>query len=498
MPRSEAQRAAERKRRNRKALRRREAKAHDHPYGFPTLSVADHIIWQQESQRPLSEKQRDALREAFTSVDESKHVLEHQRDRQCTPRVNLPGNPHAKGRESSGFTGANTQPLGSRRRASSEQAVCGAVDLSYHSNAPEGLQAKISYDIPRDASAGTELCNTLGEVLPARNNIIDDMTAYNIGSMSLSPELENWPITEQPVASPEIQANTEIQASPKLQASLMLIDHESSSQAPAAPPEVGLEDQIWQVRKDSWATMLQHGDCETQAAFAMYVEEIRNTPVFSGTVLRESEKMIRIGYEEERLLPQFGLLGLRVPFTQGSGSFLGGASCSELSQSSTLLDDVPEIQNPEPVGLADRNIIFVNDNAPYLGVIYGSPRSGKSHTLSCLLESALYASPAGPSPAPSTGLLFHYGSGLEMHPCEAASLAAYLPVRVLVQEDQFDDMKKAYSGFTGSKHNIHVRPLIFGEKSLDVHSLLDLLGETDLGEAPQSNLPVRPNFNHLG
>ena len=516
MPRSETQRAAERKRRNRKALKRREAKACDHSYAFSKLSVADQIIRRQESQRQLNDEQRDALREAFTATDESKNVLEHQRDRQCTPRVNIPRTPHANGRKSSAFTGANTQPLGSRRRASSEQAVCGAVDLSYHSNPPEHVQTKISYDVLRNGSSGSELCNALGEVLPGDDSVIDDMVAYNVGSMSLSPELETWSITKQPVGSPDVQANPEIQVrsgiqvdqgipsrpeickSPGIQASPRLIDHESfspTSQVPA-PPEVGLEDQVWQVRKDSWANMLQNGDCESQAAFAMYVEEIKNTPIFSGTVLRESEKMIRIGYEEERLLPQFGLLGLRLPFSQGSGSSLDGASRSDLSHTSTLLDDVTDIQSSELVGLADRNLVFVNDNAPYLGVIYGSTRSGKSHTLSCLLENALCASPAGPTPTPSTGLLFHYGSGLEIHPCEAASLAAHLPVRVLVQGDQVNDMEKAYSGFAESKHNIQVRPLIFGEKSLDTHSLLSLIGETDFLEAPQPYFQVRPHLMH--
>lgn len=80
--------------------------------------------------------------------------------------------------------------------------------------------------------------------------------------------------------------------------------------------------------------------------------------------------------------------------------------------------------------------IFYNVNAPSSIFICGSQGSGKSHSLSCLLENCLIHSPAATLKKALTGIVFHYDTFVADtggSPCEAACLASHhsLDVRVL-------------------------------------------------------------------
>ena len=79
--------------------------------------------------------------------------------------------------------------------------------------------------------------------------------------------------------------------------------------------------------------------------------------------------------------------------------------------------------------------IFQNVTAPSSTFICGSQGSGKSHTLSCMLENCLVSSAASILPRPLTGLVFHYDSFISDtggSPCEAAYLSSNPGVKVRV------------------------------------------------------------------
>lgn len=79
--------------------------------------------------------------------------------------------------------------------------------------------------------------------------------------------------------------------------------------------------------------------------------------------------------------------------------------------------------------------LFFNVSHPSSVFICGSQGSGKSHTLSCLLENCLIQSKAGKLPNPLTGLVFHYDtffSDVTGSPCEAAFLSSHPDVKVRV------------------------------------------------------------------
>lgn len=79
--------------------------------------------------------------------------------------------------------------------------------------------------------------------------------------------------------------------------------------------------------------------------------------------------------------------------------------------------------------------LFFNVTAPSSIFICGSQGSGKSHTLSCLLENCLTSSDAAELPKPLSVILLHYDTFISDDggsPCEAAFLSSLPGIRVRV------------------------------------------------------------------
>ena len=79
--------------------------------------------------------------------------------------------------------------------------------------------------------------------------------------------------------------------------------------------------------------------------------------------------------------------------------------------------------------------LFYNISTPSSMFICGSQGSGKSHTLSCILENCLTKSEASYLSNPLTGLVFHYDTFISDDggsPCEAAFLSSCKSIRVRV------------------------------------------------------------------
>ncbi|KAJ5471827.1 hypothetical protein N7539_008770 [Penicillium diatomitis] len=129
--------------------------------------------------------------------------------------------------------------------------------------------------------------------------------------------------------------------------------------------------------------------------------------------------------------------------------------------------------------------LFFNVSSPSSVFICGSQGSGKSHTLSCLLEGCLIPSKAGRLLSPLTAVVFHYdaficdGGG---SPCEAAFLSSHpnLKVRVLCAPTNLRTIKGTYSRF-----NIEVQPLQIDQSHLNTKRMLDLMSVArDSGAGP--------------
>jgi len=200
------------------------------------------------------------------------------------------------------------------------------------------------------------------------------------------------------------------------------------------------------------------------------LEEIRTTPLFSMSVKYQITKRVP-GLVDP--FPQYGLLAGRID-----------SSSRQTSGSAT--------RNGESVYRAVQDPrIFLNVGAPWSVFICGSQGSGKSHSLSCVLENCLIPNVcAGQLPNPLTGLVFHYDSftsAVGGHACEAAYLCSSgIKVTVLVSPSNFTRMKSLYQNLPGlAGDGPKVEPLLLQQRYLNIERLMTLMAvDSTEGQVP--------------
>ncbi|KAK7470795.1 hypothetical protein VKT23_002213 [Stygiomarasmius scandens] len=137
--------------------------------------------------------------------------------------------------------------------------------------------------------------------------------------------------------------------------------------------------------------------------------------------------------------------------------------------------------------------LYLNTNAPFSAVVCGVQGSGKSHTVSLMLENMLIAGdPAlGSLEKPLSGLVLHFGEGgVGSNPCEAAwvGLSDYTSikpprVKVFVSKSSLTTMKTVYSPLI-RRGNVSVEPLLFHESELDSQAFLSMMAVGSSNNAP--------------
>lgn len=130
-------------------------------------------------------------------------------------------------------------------------------------------------------------------------------------------------------------------------------------------------------------------------------------------------------------------------------------------------------------------------NAPFSAVVCGVQGSGKSHTVSVLLENMLVPEcrAIGALEKPLSGLVLHFGPGGETSlPCEAAWLgkAKFQRLRVpsvlvYVSRSALTTMKRVYAPLGD---NVTVEPLMFTESELDAQAFLSMMAVESVESAP--------------
>ncbi|PNY26794.1 Uncharacterized protein TCAP_03275 [Tolypocladium capitatum] len=131
--------------------------------------------------------------------------------------------------------------------------------------------------------------------------------------------------------------------------------------------------------------------------------------------------------------------------------------------------------------------VYYNIAAPSSVFICGSQGSGKSHTLSCLLENCLIPSEANVLPRPLTGIVFHYDTFISDTggaPCEAAFLSSHNSniVRVLCPPTNIGQIQRIYSKLP----NVRVEALQFDEADLNTRRMMDLMAVSSV----QGGMPL--------
>ncbi|EKD20009.1 hypothetical protein MBM_01961 [Drepanopeziza brunnea f. sp. 'multigermtubi' MB_m1] len=158
-----------------------------------------------------------------------------------------------------------------------------------------------------------------------------------------------------------------------------------------------------------------------------------------------------------------------------------------LAGNSSVLDCLSAAgHDPATMTPAQDPSVFFNISAPSSAFICGSQGSGKSHTLSVLLESCLLKlKDVNKLDNPLAALVFHYDSfisDLRGTPCEAAHLSSNpnIKVRVLCSPSNIQTIKRTYMGM-----NVEIEPLKINQNDLNTKRMLDLMAvNQDDGRMP--------------
>ncbi|RSL89216.1 hypothetical protein CDV31_015925 [Fusarium ambrosium] len=142
-----------------------------------------------------------------------------------------------------------------------------------------------------------------------------------------------------------------------------------------------------------------------------------------------------------------------------------------IDQHGLLARDLSENRPPD-----NDHRVFYNVSAPTSTFTCGSQGSGKSHTLSTLLENCLLSCEANQLPRPLAGLVFHYDTFISDEgglPCEAAWLSSnlQLKVRVLCPPTNITNMKRIYKELP----NVSVHELRLCDSDLNTRRMIDLM-----------------------
>ena len=251
-------------------------------------------------------------------------------------------------------------------------------------------------------------------------------------------------------------------------------------------------------------------------ASRVHREEIRTSPVFSAEVLAKVLEASREpGTQTETFIPQYGLLA-KVLHNFHSKEDEAPKKAEVRSQASKEDEDKEgdgyhtnassELGDPAPGGgesilEPEDKRLFVNMNAPWSAFICGSQGSGKSYTLSCMLEAALWQPKLGDFPGkfpnPLAAMVFHYdkfNSCLSSQICEAAYLSsAGIPVKVLVSPSNYYAMKEAYEnmpGFPQGATKPVVKALVLFEEQLNLERMMTLMAAEEKDGKPPLYMEV--------
>lgn len=137
---------------------------------------------------------------------------------------------------------------------------------------------------------------------------------------------------------------------------------------PPCPSEPKTRRPSWETDCDYHLGLFDNDSKARRRADSAYLEETKTTPVFSGELLESA----LYGELDGRVsFPQYGLLAKR----------LATFDAGDLNH-----DNEHKLTEKQKASIRDERL-FLNINAPWSAFICGSQGSGKSHTLSCIIES---------------------------------------------------------------------------------------------------------------
>ncbi|KAF8264963.1 hypothetical protein EI94DRAFT_404699 [Lactarius quietus] len=162
-------------------------------------------------------------------------------------------------------------------------------------------------------------------------------------------------------------------------------------------------------------------------------------------------------------------------------------------------------QTPTSMQNDEFSRLYLNTNTPFSALVCGVQGSGKSHTVSVVLENMFVTGCAalGQLVKPLSGMILHVGeTGACAAPCEAAYVGVSTvnnakppPIVVYVAPSSLKRMRQVYSRLG---NNIEVKPLFFSPSELDAAAFLSLMALNSSDHAPLYMQTVLSILRELG
>ncbi|PPJ58981.1 hypothetical protein CBER1_04084 [Cercospora berteroae] len=159
----------------------------------------------------------------------------------------------------------------------------------------------------------------------------------------------------------------------------------------------------------------------------------------------------------------------RAPSSPSNTSAIDKAVLSQYGLLGFHVGDSESIDQCEP--------IMLNVNAPNSAFICGSQGSGKSYTLSAIIENCLLKyTTVGSINQPVAGVVFHYDVASSSSIAEVAHLCSLgIKVNVLVSQSNEHALTRAYQRIGSGKNKPTVRPLLLRSSDLSVDRINKLM-----------------------
>ena len=240
-----------------------------------------------------------------------------------------------------------------------------------------------------------------------------------------------------------------------------------------------MADEKWDSDRKYHESLVSDSARATNHHLNVHQIEIQTTPLFSGEVLACIKGPRSKIPPTQDVLPSYSFLAkILDTFGDHDQEDKDDVQIQDSDQSGVTISSKGP---PSPTQMRDSRL-FVNINAPWSAFICGSQGSGKSHTLSCMLEAALTPSRLGPLQDSLAGMVFHYDkfTGLAANQlCEAVYLSSpSIQVTVLVSPSNFFRMKAVYGNLpklSSDSFKPIVAPLLLEEKHLNIERMMKLM-----------------------
>ncbi|KAH8166867.1 hypothetical protein CIB48_g1400 [Xylaria polymorpha] len=217
-------------------------------------------------------------------------------------------------------------------------------------------------------------------------------------------------------------------------------------------------------RESSPSPTLSYASCESSRADDS-IDATYNARQRNNEVMRQQLGLLRQQTATDEL-NEIGTAPLfTYPILEHARRLETPSSTSPFSQYGLLAGNLQDLQSSSEDARSEDPRIFYNVATPSSVFICGSQGSGKSHSLSCILENCLIQSDKlGCLPRPLTGIVFHYddyASDSHVTPCEAAYLGS----------DPAITVRDSY----GKLGQITVEALRLDEADLNTKRMLELM-----------------------